>query len=401
MSVRETHAPRHSARPMRQLILLTLAVSLVHALLLGAVPESVHLFSAGPDAATPPSQPLSFVTRMVAAPAVQPSTEPAVESPKKRPVATKPAVPKAAPSNGMGTAAALSPSPGSASAALADTVAAEQPAAPPSPTAEPTPAESKAPNNLAAGTQPPASTTATATAPAPSKTPVPVLQKSGGVARGQKLLVPQPVRLLYDGKGEEKGFAKYRASGELLWLPNGSQYTAQLEITYFLVRLFTWTSKGELTDTGLQPLRFGDKRKGPEKATHFQRDKGIISFSANNPDVPLQPGAQDKLSAILQLSALVAGDPARYSAGTSIRFQATDAHRAEMWNFKVTASESVELPGGTVTAVKLTKEPTVEFDQRIEVWLAPDQAYLPVRLRITEANNAYVDLQWQKTLPPD
>ena len=43
----------------------------------------------------------------------------------------------------------------------------------------------------------------------------------------------------------------------------------------------------------------------------------------------------------------------------------------------------------------------MEFDQRIEVWLAPDMAYLPVRLRITEANSAFVDLLWRKTLKPD
>jgi hypothetical protein len=210
-----------------------------------------------------------------------------------------------------------------------------------------------------------------------------------------------PVLLVYDGRGEERGFIKYAASGELLWAPDGSRYNAHLEISAWGFRVRTWSSKGDLTDGGLQPLRFGDKPRGAELATHFQREKGIISFSANNPDVPLQTGAQDKLSAILQLSAIVAGEPARYGSGTAIAFQAADAHRAELWNFKVGALEPLDLPGGLVSALKLSKEPTVEFDQRIEVWLAPELGYLPVRIRITEANGAFADLLWRKTQKPD
>jgi hypothetical protein len=239
-----------------------------------------------------------------------------------------------------------------------------------------------------------ASSTSKAEAAAESKAP-------GAAGRTPKLLFPQPVHLVYDGKGEEKGFLKYNAGGELWWLPEGTRYNAKLEITFLLARLRTWTSKGDLTEAGLQPLRFGDKPRGAEQASHFQRDKGIISFSANNPDVPLQAGAQDKLSALLQLSSLVAGAPTRYSSGSTIRFQAADAHRAEVWDFKVGAAETLDLPGGSVSAIKFSKEPTVEFDQRIEVWLAPDMAYLPVRLRITETNRAFVDLLWRKTLKPE
>jgi hypothetical protein len=221
------------------------------------------------------------------------------------------------------------------------------------------------------------------------------------MAATAKLLPPQPARLLYDGRGEERGFIKYAASAELLWQPAGDAYSARLELSAWGVRVRTWTSKGALGDTGLLPTRFGDKPRGAEQATHFQRDKGIISFSANNPDVPLQAGAQDKLSALLQLSAMVAGEPQRYGAGTAISFQAADAHRAESWTFQVGALEPLELPGGTLMGLKFSKEPSLEFDQRIEVWLAPEAQYLPVRLRITEANGAFADLLWRSTQKPD
>jgi len=235
----------------------------------------------------------------------------------------------------------------------------------------------------------------------PKPMAAPTVPQAADMPRAQKLAFAPPVLLIYEGKGEERGFIKYAASGELLWSPSGSHYNAYLEISAFGFRVRTWNSKGDLTDGGLQPLRFGDKPRGAELATHFQREKGIISFSANNPDVPLQTGAQDKLSAILQLGAIVAGEPARYTSGANIAFQAADAHRAELWNFKVGDIEQLNLPGGAVAAVKLSKAPTVEFDQRIEVWLAPDLHYMPVRIRITEANGAYADLLWRKTQTPN
>jgi hypothetical protein len=217
----------------------------------------------------------------------------------------------------------------------------------------------------------------------------------------RQVQLPPAVRLLYDGHGEERGFIKYSGSGEILWQPDGPQYQAKLEISTWGVRVRTWTSKGSLSEAGLEPLRFGDKPRGAELATHFQRDKAIISFSANNPDVPLQSGAQDKLSALLQLSAMVAGAPEQFAAGSSIEFQAADAHRAEPWRFKVGETETLNLPGGTLPGLKLSKAPTVEFDQGIEVWLAPSMHYLPVRLRITEASGDFVDLLWRKTQKPD
>jgi hypothetical protein len=360
------------------------------------------------------AQAARFITRTIEAPAVSQQTVMAVEPPANRhtvasviaqhpvhaPVAASVAI--AAPAKKVNpklpqpdiTVAAAPP-------ALANPAVAEPVPAAPSPVILQLAAATPTVDSGNSTRSEPATVTRGSATAAVTATAAPAAAPGNPPARAQKWVFPQPVHLVYDGKGEEKGFLKYSAGGELWWLPEGTHYNAKLEITFLLARLRTWTSKGDLTEAGLQPLRFGDKPRGAEQASHFQRDKGIISFSANNPDVPLQAGAQDKLSALLQLSSLVAGAPTRYSAGSTISFQAADAHRAELWDFKVGAAESLDLPGGAITGIKFSKEPTVEFDQRIEVWLAPDMAYLPVRLRITEANNAFVDLLWRKTLKPE
>ena len=362
--------PSHKPPGPYRLVLLTLLVLLAHGLLLGGLSAALNLGPGQPDAAVPPIQALRFVTRTIA-PEPRAVTLPAPRPVSKTPVA--PAAPEAATIQSTPAAVPVAAAPvvGNATyTSRADSVAS---------------AEAFPPTNPL---------TAAATSAEPP-------EPSSQAQSASKPLPPEPVRMLFDGRGEERGFIKYAASAELLWLPVGEQYSARLEISAWGIRMRTWTSKGALGESGLLPTRFGDKPRGAEQATHFQRDKGIISFSANNPDVPLQPGAQDKLSALLQLSALVAGEPERYGPGTAIRFQAADAHNAETWTFQVGAMEPLELPGGTLKGIKFSKEPSLEFDQRIEVWLAPEAHYLPVRLRITEANGTYADLLWRNTQKPD
>lgn len=200
---------------------------------------------------------------------------------------------------------------------------------------------------------------------------------------------PPAARMKYDVNGKTRHL-NYAAWAELLWQPDGRRYDARLEVGAFLLGSRVQTSSGALGAEGLMPLRFGDKSRS-ELAAHFQRDKNIISFSTNTPDVALLKGAQDRLSVILQLSALLAADPTRYPAGTMLSFQTVSQREAEVWQFVVDKEELLQLPYGDLPSLKLNRNPRKEFDQRIELWLAPSLDYLPVRLRITNANGDSVD----------
>ena len=202
---------------------------------------------------------------------------------------------------------------------------------------------------------------------------------------------PASARLSYAVQGQTRQF-NYHAWAELLWQQDGQRYDARLEVGAFLLGSRVQTSSGALGNDGLLPQRFGDKTRS-ELAAHFQRDMGVISFSANTPAVPLLRGAQDRLSVVLQLSALLAADPERYPPGTMLSFQTVSQREAEVWQFEVDRPELLELPYGPVHSVKLSRKPRREFDQLIELWFAPELGYLPVRLRITNANGDRVDQQ--------
>jgi hypothetical protein len=214
----------------------------------------------------------------------------------------------------------------------------------------------------------------------------------------QNYAFPASVRLNYDVKGEVKGFP-YFANGELLWLQDGKTYDARLEISHFLLGSRVQTSKGQLSPQGLAPVRFGDKVRS-EVAAHFDRNMGKVVFSANTPDAPLLPGAQDHLSVFLQLASMLGGDPNRFPAGTQIPFQAIGPRSSESWTFVMGETEVQALPGGSITAIKLVRAPVGDHDPRVEVWLAPEMAYMPVRIRLTQGNGDFVEQQWSGTQKP-
>jgi len=206
--------------------------------------------------------------------------------------------------------------------------------------------------------------------------------------------VPKPVRLSYQVLTNK---FPYRLGAELLWQPKGEQYEARLEISAF-GQARVQTSRGQITPQGLAPLRFSDKFRS-EVAAHFNRAQGKVTFSANTPDAPLLTGAQDRLSVLVQLAAMLASAPERYPQATTITIQTIGPRAADTWLFTVGDAETLSLPGGPQTAIKLLRNPREAFDQKVEVWLAPALGYLPARIRITETNGDYVDQQWLASEP--
>jgi hypothetical protein len=201
--------------------------------------------------------------------------------------------------------------------------------------------------------------------------------------------VPDSVRLDYEVDGVVKGFS-YRARSGLDWTNAAGRYSARLEIRLPLLGSRVQTSTGRVLPTGLLPERFADKTRS-EKAAHFDAERQTIRFSNNQPDVPLQAGAQDRLSLFMQLAGLLQAQPQGVATGQVISMQVAGTSDAEIWRFQVQATESLVLPAGALRARKLVREPREPHDHQVEIWLAPAHAHLPVRIRITQSNGDRVD----------
>jgi hypothetical protein len=203
-----------------------------------------------------------------------------------------------------------------------------------------------------------------------------------------------PSVLRYEVTVHTRGFT-LGGQARLDWRHDGQRYEARLEVNAGQ-RQRVQQSTGTITAAGLVPERFSDKSRA-EQATHFDHAGGRVVFSNNRPEAPLVAGMQDRLSVVLQLAMLVAGEPARFAAGTQVALPTASTREAEAWLFRVIGEEDLELPGGPLRALKLERLPRKEFDQKVELWLAPGQDYAPVRLRLTNPDGGWVDQRWAST----
>jgi hypothetical protein len=185
-------------------------------------------------------------------------------------------------------------------------------------------------------------------------------------------------------------------TARLDWQQDGERYALQLALSGPGLRERVQQSTGALTTAGLVPERFSDRSRG-EQATHFDRAGGRVVFSNNQPGAAWVAGMQDRLSVVLQLALLAAAQPARFVPGTQVIVPTATTRDAGEWSFRVAGEEELELPGGSMRALKLERPPRREFDQRVELWLAPGLAYAPVRLRLTNPDGGWVDQRWSST----
>lgn len=215
------------------------------------------------------------------------------------------------------------------------------------------------------------------------------------VAVPGKTTLPASMKIKYAVESNKFPFS---ATTDLLWRQNGETYEIQQESGTLGIAIQR-SSRGHITPVGLAPLRFSYKILS-ELTAQVDREKNKVTFSANTPDAPLLAGAQDQLSIQVQLAAMLAGNPAHFSRGTALTIQVVGPRASDMWVIAVIGEEKLFMPGGELMAIKLVRNPKLEFDQKLELWMAPALGYLPARIRISEPNGDYVDQKWLATEPP-
>ena len=211
------------------------------------------------------------------------------------------------------------------------------------------------------------------------------------------LPLPPSTRLQFDVRGHVKGFS-YHATADLLWQTDGQHYRAEQKIRAFLFGSRAQESEGRVGVQGLQPERFVDLAR-KKRVVEFDFVAHTVHFS-DGTTAPLTTGAQDRLSLFLQLGAELAAQPVPNTPGRQIRFLTVGPSRAEYWSFTVMGAEVLDLPAGAMPALKLQRLPRPGSAQTDELWLGTQLHYLPVRIRLTQANGDFADLMLKDHSPP-
>lgn len=183
-------------------------------------------------------------------------------------------------------------------------------------------------------------------------------------------------------------------SGTISWHTDGSKYTVDGDFGVLFITALRFQSRGTIEDSGIAPELYSEKRfRKAETNTHFQRERNTISFSASTLTYPLSGGEQDRASIVWQLAGIGRGDSEKFVAGSSIDLFVAGTRNAETWQILIVGQEDITIDGISTRAWHVARAPQVgSYEQKLDIWLAPDQNWYPVRLRYTETNGDYLDM---------
>lgn len=144
-------------------------------------------------------------------------------------------------------------------------------------------------------------------------------------------------------------------------------------------------SQGMLRAFGLAPQRYTETRvRRGAVAANFDWVGGRVTFSARSHERTLRDGVQDRLSFQFQLMLLGQALPQRFRRGAETVMYVAGRDDVSSYRFRSAGRDVTRTGLGELDTVKVERVPGSEADARVEVWLAPDLAWLPVRLRFTD-----------------
>ena len=179
---------------------------------------------------------------------------------------------------------------------------------------------------------------------------------------------------------------------------NGDRYLLRTEgralglISLIYSGLLTQVSRGRLGENGLLPERYAEQRgRGGERGVHIDRERGRAEFS-NGAQVALEPGAQDRLSMLIQLGLIGRAQPERLSAGQRLRLPEFGARSIHPAVFESLGDALLSTRQGDLRTVHLVRRPVDrQRDPEIDIWLGYDHQLMPVRIRLTDSRGRVLD----------
>lgn len=186
----------------------------------------------------------------------------------------------------------------------------------------------------------------------------------------------------------------------LRWSVASTGYELGLQASVGGRSVLDWVSRGSVSEQGLQPQRMVERQREREvQAVNFQRDKGLISFSGPSRTAPLLPGAQDRLSWVIQLAA-VSRARRGLQPGEVLRLQVAGPRGdVDEWRFTVQPVDERLLNGRRVGLTHLLREPQRPYDLRVQLWLAPTMDHLPVGISWGVEPAGQPLILWMTSLP--
>jgi hypothetical protein len=215
---------------------------------------------------------------------------------------------------------------------------------------------------------------------------------------------PDSVQLDYRLSGYYRGDVS--GDGRVQWLREGRHYQVHLEMRigpeFAPLVERRMSSDGQLTARGIAPQRYDEVTRtlmrSPRQATvkfSAQPDGGTEVQLADGSKHLAAQAVQDASSQFVQLTWLFLTGRETLAPGRIVELPLALPRKLYAWRYQVIGEEKLETPMGTLNTWHL--QPLLQSDEKLrdlkaEVWLAPTLQYLPVRLRVSQDEQTFIDL---------
>jgi hypothetical protein len=217
-------------------------------------------------------------------------------------------------------------------------------------------------------------------------------------AEGPAFDWPVSTRLSYVLTGNYQG--EIHGSGQVEWIRQGDRYQVHVDVVVGLsfapLMSRRLSSEGRITPQGLQPQRFAQTTKqafSPERAQQMQFEPGLVTL-ANGARWPAGPGVQDTASQFVQMTWAFGTQPERLRPGRAVEVPLALPGHVSLWRYEVGEEETLYTPFGALQAIPVLPRRAARAggDLVPQMWFAPGLRYLPVRIRIHQDAETFVDL---------
>jgi hypothetical protein len=209
---------------------------------------------------------------------------------------------------------------------------------------------------------------------------------------------PASTRMSYELTGNYRGAVS--GSAQVEWIRVGSHYQVHLDLIVgpSIAPVITrrMSSDGEITAEGLAPRRYDQDTK----VVMRERHRATIVFEpgsvvlANGERRDTVPGVQDTASQFVQLTYVFSTRPELLRIGGTVDIPLALPHKVDVWTYDVVEEETLYTSFGPLPSIHLKPRRLVPRPGELsaEIWFAPQLRYMPVRIRISQDVETYVDL---------
>lgn len=200
---------------------------------------------------------------------------------------------------------------------------------------------------------------------------------------------PVDTRLSYRLSGWYRG--ELTGTARVQWLRQKERYETRVDLDLGILGM-QFLSQGEVAGDSLAPRAYQESRPNRTRIVQLGPENVVLNDGRT---VAKPPGVQDTASQFVELSHRFSTGKESLVVGGRTSVWLARPGGVDLWTYDIVSRDLLATPQlGLVDAFHLKPRPISDARGNIyaEIWLAPALQYLPVRIRITQPPDSFVDI---------